>query len=125
MPAGYNVADSIIGDGGNLIPNLDYDANKSGKKDVEIVVPLRHLGNFWNSLSIPLVNCAVSLILTWSANCVITTLDKRILVEGQKQRVNSPTYATFAITDTRLYVPVIILSAENDNCSFRAIKDRI
>ena len=59
-----NIAVSIIGDGGNLVPNPDYDANKNGKEEVEIVLPLRHLGNFWTSLNIPLVNCEVSLILT-------------------------------------------------------------
>ena len=34
--------------------NDNYNNNARG---VEIVVPLKHLGNFWNSLYIPLVNC--------------------------------------------------------------------
>ena len=34
------------------------------KKDVEIVVPLKYLSNFWRTLEIPLINCEVNLILT-------------------------------------------------------------
>ena len=46
-----------------------------------------------------LINCEISLILTWSKNCV----------------VSSATETTeFAITDTKLYVPVIVLSTENN-----------
>ena len=51
-------------------------------------------------------------------------MEKRILVEGQKQRDNSPTNATFAITDTRLYVPMITLSAKNDNRLLEQLKTR-
>ena len=41
-------------------------------KDVEIIVPLKYLSNFWKTLEMPLINCEVNLILTWSKNCVIT-----------------------------------------------------
>ena len=34
-----------------------YDANKVGKNKTEIVIPLKHLSNFWRSLNIPLINC--------------------------------------------------------------------
>ena len=34
------------------------------KNDVKIVVPLKHLSNFWRHLDIPLINCEVELILT-------------------------------------------------------------
>ena len=33
-------------------------------KDVEIIVPLKYLSNFWRTLEIPLINCEVDLILT-------------------------------------------------------------
>ena len=39
-------------------------------KDVEITVPLKYLGNFWRTLEIPLINCGVTLMLTWFVNCV-------------------------------------------------------
>ena len=83
-------------------------------------MPLNHLGNFWNSLSISLVNCKVSLALSWSANCVITSMEKRITTG--KNRGDSPTNATFKITDCKLYVPVVTLSAENDNKLLELLK---
>ena len=41
-------------------------------KDVEIVIPLKYLSNFWTTLEMLLINCEVNLILTWSKDCVIT-----------------------------------------------------
>ena len=41
------------------------------KNDVKVVVPLKHLSNFWRHLYIPLINCEVELILTWFKNCVL------------------------------------------------------
>ena len=118
----YNVARRITDADGNLANNPDYVANKRDTK--EIVVPLKYLGNFWNSLNIPLVNCEVSLVLSWSATCVIISTEKRILVAGQPNRGDSPTNAIFKITDTKMYVPVVTLLPENDN-TFKAIKSRI
>ena len=57
----------------------DYDANKEGTKEVGTAVPLKHLGNFWKVLDIPLINCEVSLALSWYGNCVITSLKKRLV----------------------------------------------
>ena len=51
-----------------------YDANKVGKNETEVVIPLKHLSNFWRSLNIPLINCEVELILTWSKNCVLADM---------------------------------------------------
>ena len=65
------------------------------EKDVEIMVPLKYLSNFWRTLEMPLINCEVSLVLTWSPTCVIT---------------NSTGQGKFKITYTNLYVPVITLS---------------
>ena len=42
-------------------------------KDVEIMVPLKYLSNFWRTLEMLLINCEVELILTWSKNCVISS----------------------------------------------------
>ena len=96
-----------------------YDANKEGTKKVEIAVPLKHLNNFWKTLDIPLINCEVSLALHWSANCVITSLEKRLVTAAQGNNPavydDSPTNATFKITGCKLYVPVVTSSAENDN----------
>ena len=53
----YNVSRRVTDNDGNPANNPTYDQNKRGTKEVEIAVPLKHLGNFWNSLNIPLVNC--------------------------------------------------------------------
>ena len=50
---------------------------KNAKKKVQIAVPLKHLSNFWKTLDIPLINCEVSLALSWSGNCVFTSLEKK------------------------------------------------
>ena len=54
-----------------------YDANKVGKNETEVVIPLKHLSNFWRSLNIPLINSEVELILTWSKNCVLADMAER------------------------------------------------
>ena len=41
------------------------------KNDVKVVVPLKHLSNFWRHLDIPLINCEVQLILSWFKSCVL------------------------------------------------------
>ena len=50
-----------IGDG-----EEKYDQNKVGKNETGVVIPLKHLSDFWRSLNIPLINCEVELILTSS-----------------------------------------------------------
>ena len=74
----YNVPRRIIGADGNPVNNPNYDRSKRGTKEVEIAVPLKYLGNFWNSLNILLVNWEVSLALSWSETCVITSMEKRL-----------------------------------------------
>ena len=39
--------------------------------NVEIMVSLKYLSNFWRTLEMPLINCEVNLILARSANCLI------------------------------------------------------
>ena len=46
--------------------------NNDNEKDVEIMVLLKFLNNFWRTLEMPLINCEVNLILTWSSTRVIT-----------------------------------------------------
>ena len=69
---------------------------------VEIMVPLKYLSNFWRPLEMPLIDCEVKLILTWSADCVLIYTD----VEDQNP--------TFEITETNLYLPVVTLSTQDD-----------
>ena len=70
--------------------------------NAEIMVPLKFSSNFWRTLEMPLINCDINLILTWSANCVIIYTD----VANQNP--------TFVITETKLYVPVVTLSTQDN-----------
>ena len=118
----HNIPRRTTDKNGNVVNNPDNDPDKRGTKEIEISVLLKHLVNFWNRLNIPLVNCEVSLALSWFATCIITSMAKRILVASQQNRGNSPTNATFEITNTKFYVPVATLSAENDNKLLEQLK---
>ena len=59
--------------------SFDYKTSITGKlgdnnrtKDVKIAILLKYSSNFWRTLDIQLINCEVSLALTWSENCVLT-----------------------------------------------------
>ena len=65
------------------------------------------------TLDIPLINCQVSLILTWSENCVLTDIETRA-ARGPRVAINAPTNTTSKTTRVKLYVPVVTLSTEND-----------
>ena len=104
--------------------------NTKTKKNLEIVVPLKYLTNFWRNLDMPLINCEVSLTLTWSENCVLTDITTQTARAAQgdnpaRPAINAPTNATFQITDTKLYVPVVTLSTENEKKILGTIKNRI
>ena len=77
------------------------------EKDVEIMVPLKYLSNFWRILEMPLINCEVNLILTWPSTCVIA---------------NSTGAGTFEITHTKLYVPIVTLSTQQNTKLLQQLK---
>ena len=73
----------------------------------------------------PLINCEVALTLTCSEICVITSKATREADPDSKPAlvvINNPTNATFKITGTKLYVPVVTLSTENDNKLLELLK---
>ena len=82
----------------------------NGTKDVEIMVPLNYLSNFWRTLEMPLINCEVNLILTRSSSCVL------IATAIQNQA------ATFEITDTKFYVPLVTLSTQENTKFLQQLK---
>ena len=45
-------------------------------KNVEIMVPLKCLSNFWRTLEMPIINCETNLVLTWSEKCVLSNHTK-------------------------------------------------
>ena len=101
------------------------EGNNVEKDDVKIVVPLKYLSNVWRTLDMPLFNCDVSLTLTRSKNCVLTskaTKDGDLHADPSVDEINNPTNATFKINDCKLYIPVITLSAGNDNKLLEQLK---
>ena len=60
-----NVTDSF-----NFKIKFTGQTGNNGTKDVEIMVALKYLSNFWRTLEMPLINCEVNLILIWSSTCV-------------------------------------------------------
>ena len=85
---GANANDSF-----NFKTKITGQTNNNGIINVEIMVPLKHLSNFWRTLETPLINCEVELFLTWSADFVIIYTN----IDGQVPK--------FTITETNLYVP--------------------
>ena len=82
----------------------------NASKDVEIIVPLKYLSNFWRTLEMPLINCEVNLIFTWSSACVLIS-------------TNIPNQAAiFEITDTKLDVPVVTLSTQENTKFLQELK---
>ena len=67
----------------------------------------------------------MSLTLTWSENCVITTKATREAdpdADPAVDGINNPANAVFKIADCKLYVPVVTLSAEDDNKILEQLK---
>ena len=52
-------------------------ANANGEKDVEIMVSLKYLSNFWRTLEMSIINCEINLILTWSENVCYLMIQKQ------------------------------------------------
>ena len=91
------------------------NTNDQGTKDIELAIPLKYLGNFWRALTIPLISCEVSLELKWDKNCVITSLEQRVIAGANPPaRANEPTGASLEITKCELYVPVVTLSKDDE-----------
>ena len=94
--------------GNNNTNSLNFKARITGQtadngtKDVEIMVPLKYFSNFWRTLEMPLINCEFNLILTWSSTCVIVST------------IHVNQNAVVEVTDTRLYVPVVTLSTQEN-----------
>ena len=76
--------------------------NNIARRNVKIVVPLKYLSNFFRSLEMPLINFKIKLNLAWKKECVSS---------------NQRGHVAFIINDAKLYVPVVILSKE-DNKDF-------
>ena len=61
----------------------------------------------------PLINCEINLNLNWSENCVIMATN--VANQG----------ATFSITDTKLYVPIVTLSTQDNAKLLEQLKEQL
>ena len=108
IPALNNNCDIADFGEGNLTDSFNFkvkitgQTGDNGRKEVEIMVPLKYLSNFRRTLEMSLINCEISFILTWSADCVMVSTNKAN--QG----------ATFRITETKLYVPAVTLSIQDN-----------
>ena len=88
-------------------------------------MPLKSLSTFWRTLDIPLINCEVSLALTWSENYVLTIKATREAdpdADPAVAGINNQTNAVFQLTNCKLYVLVLTFSAEDDNKLLEQLK---
>ena len=84
------------------VTEIAADAADVRRLNINVIVPLKYLSNFFRSSEMPLINFKFKLNLTWKKECVLST--------GAGE-------AVFIINDTKLYVPVVTLSKE-DNKDF-------
>ena len=61
------------------------------------------------------------MILTWSKNCVFVYITRRN-AQGSNPAVVAPSDAKFKITDTKLFVPIVTVSKENDTKLLEQLK---
>ena len=78
---------------------ITRQTGNGGTNDVEIMVPLKYLSNFWRTLEMPLINCEICLQLKWSKNCILVAANQN---------------PEFKRIDTKLYVPVVTLSTQEN-----------
>ena len=103
-PEAKAIADLTVNDSSsfkykvNLLGNPDLDG-VIAKRSVKVVVPLKYLSNFFRSLEMLLINCKIKLNLSWKKECVLST---------------DAGDAVFIINYTKMYVPVVTLSKEDN-----------
>ena len=115
---------SITGNTYNFLDcDGEYDAEKVRKNEAEIFAPLKHLNNSWRTLEIPLINCEIEMILTWSKNSVLPDMAVRAAGNNDKPTaIVAPNGLEFQLKDTKLYVPFVSLSKKDDKILLKQLK---
>ena len=83
----------------NLIGNTVADGANRKKEGVKPAISLKYLSNFWRSLEMLLINCKIKFLLKWYEKYILSSAGD---------------YATFTITDTKVYVPMFTLKTEDN-----------
>ena len=83
----FKYKSSITGKTSNANQENDENTeqgNTKTKKNLEIVVPLKHLSNFWRTLDMSFINCEISLTLTSYGDCVLTDITTQVALAAQE-----------------------------------------
>ena len=94
--------------------------NSNRRLDAEVVVSLKYVSNFWRPLELSLFNCEIKLDLSWSRYCVMCEISRTYGTVDDppvQQMATATTSTNFSINNTKLCVPVVTLSI-NDNIKF-------
>ena len=75
-------------------------------RNATIAGPLKYLSSFWRSVEMLLINCKVELKLKLTNHSVLSA-------NGNDSTDADPNYIIFPIKDTKLYLPVVTLSAKD------------
>ena len=86
----------------NLNVKLTGQTENSGSKNAEIMVLLKYQSNFWRTLEMLLINCEITFDLNWSESCDIVATNVTAQI------------TSFLITDTKLHIPVVTLSTQDN-----------
>ena len=103
-----NNGDIVNFNGDNATDSFKSKAKTTGQADDDGEIDNVEInGSIKVFKQVPLINCEVSfistlIILTWSENCVIVSIN----VANQD--------ATFTVIETKLYVPLVTLSIQNN-----------
>ena len=74
-------------------------------------------------MNLPFINCEIELILTWSKNCALAYMTVRAARNNNDPTaIVALTGLEFQITASKLYVPVLTLSTENDKKLLEQLK---
>ena len=120
--ASFKYQTSIIGK--TSISNQENSENTEQvdtktKKNLEIVVSLKHLSNMWRTFDMSLINWEASPNLNCSANCALTGITTQAARAAQgdnpaRPARNAPANAIIQITDTQLCTPLYQLKMTKD-----------
>ena len=93
---------------GNTVAQRNPNQPNGILKNATIAVPLKHLSNFWRSLEMPFVNCKIELKFKWANYCVLSAAGKENVTNNDSDNI------IFTVKDPKLYVPIVTLSARDN-----------
>ena len=105
----YNVGDGEAG----------YDADKIGKNETEVVIPLKHLSNFWRTSNISLINCEIELILAWSKSCLLADVPNvpNVRIKDLNVLIDGKSFFNLSVKDEEEAYEKIIEMSCNSDCT--------